>query len=277
MAIGATESMQWLVGSQTEYTAGNGIDIDNNVISVQVPEATAGNLASLDCQGHIVDSGVSQESLVVQSDLTNYQPKLSPGTGITINNNVISVNNGVSGELVAYYYGTADVWTGPGNDVDNYGSLFRGPDSEGTSRNIFFSAVNDITENNLKSLIRNGYFELKKGYFYTIDFASNGVVYPAVIGGYPMIFDMALFDPLPVHWPPSSLLTIASDGFAQNKAPVHLHADVWYPDIQQPEFRYFGIVNYNIKGIQPTDSVNNTAIRGSGHPNPSVTITVRRI
>lgn len=59
--------MEWLSGSNgAEYTAGTGIDITNNVISVNT---------------------------------TEIQPKLTAGSGITITDNVISATGGGSGQL----------------------------------------------------------------------------------------------------------------------------------------------------------------------------------
>lgn len=65
MSIGTTSNMEWLVGNggsgSVEYTAGNGIDIDN------------------------VDH-------IISVDTTEVQEKLTAGENITISNNVISAN-----------------------------------------------------------------------------------------------------------------------------------------------------------------------------------------
>jgi hypothetical protein len=58
-------------GGGSTYTAGNGIDITSDVISVQVASPNAGDIVTLDCDGHLVDSGVAPSDL---------QPAL---TGIT--------------------------------------------------------------------------------------------------------------------------------------------------------------------------------------------------
>lgn len=76
-------------GGGSTYTAGNGIDITSDVISVQVASPNAGDIVTLDCDGHLVDSGVAPSDL---------QPKLTAGTNITIDaNNVISASGGGGG------------------------------------------------------------------------------------------------------------------------------------------------------------------------------------
>lgn len=76
-------------GSSPTYTAGNGVDITSDVISVQVTSPNAGDIVTLDCDGHLVDSGVAPSDL---------QPKLTAGTNITIDaNNVISASGGGGG------------------------------------------------------------------------------------------------------------------------------------------------------------------------------------
>lgn len=76
-------------GGGSTYTAGNGIDITSDVISVQVTSPNAGDIVTLDCDGHLVDSGVAPSDL---------QPKLTAGTNITIDaNNVISASGGGGG------------------------------------------------------------------------------------------------------------------------------------------------------------------------------------
>ena len=76
-------------GGGSTYTAGNGIDISSDVISVQVTSPNAGDIVTLDCDGHLVDSGVAPSDL---------QPKLTAGANITIDaNNVISASGGGGG------------------------------------------------------------------------------------------------------------------------------------------------------------------------------------
>ena len=76
-------------GGGSTYTAGNGIDITSDVISVQVTSPNAGDIVTLDCDGHLVDSGVAPSDL---------QPKLTAGSNITIDaNNVISASGGGGG------------------------------------------------------------------------------------------------------------------------------------------------------------------------------------
>lgn len=76
-------------GGGSTYTAGNGIDITSDVISVQVTSPNAGDIVTLDCDGHLVDSGVAPSDL---------QPKLTAGANITIDaNNVISASGGGGG------------------------------------------------------------------------------------------------------------------------------------------------------------------------------------
>lgn len=76
-------------GGGSTYTAGNAIDITSDVISVQVTSPNAGDIVTLDCDGHLVDSGVAPSDL---------QPKLTAGTNITIDaNNVISASGGGGG------------------------------------------------------------------------------------------------------------------------------------------------------------------------------------
>lgn len=83
-------------GGGSTYTAGNGIDISSDVISVQVTSPNAGDIVTLDCDGHLVDSGVAPSDL---------QPKLTAGTNITIDaNNVISASGGGGG--TSYTAGT---------------------------------------------------------------------------------------------------------------------------------------------------------------------------
>lgn len=65
-------------GGGSTYTAGNGIDISSDVISVQVASPNAGDIVTLDCEGHLVDSGVAPSDL---------QPKLTAGDGIAIDSN----------------------------------------------------------------------------------------------------------------------------------------------------------------------------------------------
>jgi len=76
-------------GGGSTYTAGNGIDITSDVISVKVTSPTAGDIVTLDNNGHLVDSGVAPSDL---------QPKLTAGANITIDaNNVISSSGGGGG------------------------------------------------------------------------------------------------------------------------------------------------------------------------------------
>lgn len=76
-------------GGGSTYTAGNGIDITSDVISVQVTSPNAGDIVTLDGNGHLVDSGVAPSDL---------QPKLTAGANITIDaNNVISASGGGGG------------------------------------------------------------------------------------------------------------------------------------------------------------------------------------
>lgn len=83
-------------GGGSTYTAGNGIDITSDVISVQVTSPNAGDIVTLDCDGHLVDSGVAPSDL---------QPKLTAGANITIDaNNVISASGGGGSGATVYKF-----------------------------------------------------------------------------------------------------------------------------------------------------------------------------
>ena len=81
---------------QPKLTAGSNISIDasTNTISASQPDisgkadkvsgATNGDLASLDSNGNLVDSGVAASSVATTTDLAGYQPKLTAGSNITI-------------------------------------------------------------------------------------------------------------------------------------------------------------------------------------------------
>lgn len=59
----------------------------------KVDSATAGNLAGLDATGNLTDSGIAANDVATQSDLSGKQDTLTPGSNITITNNVISATD----------------------------------------------------------------------------------------------------------------------------------------------------------------------------------------
>lgn len=115
-------------GGGTTYTAGEGIDITGDVISVdqsviqhklvagdnvtinnvtntisvdlsgkadKVDGATNGNLAGLDSNGNLTDSGIAASDVATQSDLSGKQDTLTTGPNVDIINNVISTEKTV--------------------------------------------------------------------------------------------------------------------------------------------------------------------------------------
>ena len=59
----------------------------------KVDGATSGNLAGLDSNGNLTDSGIAASDVATQSDLSGKQDTLTPGSNVTITNNVISATD----------------------------------------------------------------------------------------------------------------------------------------------------------------------------------------
>ena len=59
----------------------------------KVDGATNGNLAGLDSNGNLTDSGIAASDVATQSDLSGKQDTLTPGSNVTITNNVISATD----------------------------------------------------------------------------------------------------------------------------------------------------------------------------------------
>ena len=59
----------------------------------KVVGATNGNLAGLDSSGNLTDSGIAASDVATQSDLSGKQDTLTPGSNVTITNNVISATD----------------------------------------------------------------------------------------------------------------------------------------------------------------------------------------
>ena len=59
----------------------------------KVDGATNGNLAGLDSSGNLTDSGIAASDVATQSDLSGKQDALTPGSNVTITNNVISATD----------------------------------------------------------------------------------------------------------------------------------------------------------------------------------------
>lgn len=107
-------------GGGSTYTAGNGIDISGDgTISVDTDEIqeklTAGSNIDIDSDGVISAELPAEEEVDFEElDLDDYQTKLTAGEGITIINNVISVNsNSVQEKLTA----------GEGINIDSDGTI----------------------------------------------------------------------------------------------------------------------------------------------------------
>lgn len=89
---------------QHKLVAGDNVTINNvtNTISVdlsgkadKVDGATNGNLAGLDSNGNLTDSGIAASSVATQSDLSGKQDTLTTGPNVDIINNVISTEKTV--------------------------------------------------------------------------------------------------------------------------------------------------------------------------------------
>lgn len=59
----------------------------------KVAGATNGHLAGLDSNGNLTDSGIAASDVATQSDLSGKQDTLTPGSNVTITNNVISATD----------------------------------------------------------------------------------------------------------------------------------------------------------------------------------------
>lgn len=76
--------LEWVdITSSNEYTAGNGIDITDNEISVKVANATNGNLAGLDSNGNLIDSGVVADNVI---------EKVATATGLLRNDGTVDTS-----------------------------------------------------------------------------------------------------------------------------------------------------------------------------------------
>lgn len=76
--------LEWVdITSSNEYTAGNGIDITDDEISVKVANATNGNLAGLDSNGNLIDSGVVADNVI---------EKVATATGLLRNDGTVDTS-----------------------------------------------------------------------------------------------------------------------------------------------------------------------------------------